>query len=187
MQDLDNHERHRISLNTAAALIRRKADFGSELKDRSEELAGILVSLQDNLEIPNFHDLRLQAMISILVAQPASIGPFYALTFFSGDYSLAQRASVLTAMGLGARELAGFSRPVPNERAPTKRLPGRLHRLYSGSEEVNAMTASMSEMMMQPVATKKRVKTIRNDLGCIVAEHFIYPLIGRWATVAQIG
>jgi len=184
---LDDYERHRISLNTAAALIRRKADFGSELKDQSEQLAGILVSLQDNLEIPNFHDLRLQAMISILVAQPARIGPYYAMTFFSGDYSLAQRASVLTAMGLGARELAGFSRPSSNEHESMlfTRLPDRLYKLYSGSVEMNAVTVSMSDMMMQPIATKKRVKLIRNDLGRIVAEHFIYPLIGRWKTIAQ--
>lgn len=172
-------------MNTAAALIRRKAEFGSELKDRSEEVAGILVSLQDNLEIPNFDDLRLQAMISVLVAHPARIGPLYAVTFFSGDYSLAQRASVLTAMGLGARELAGFSKPTSSQRVLTERLPGRLHKLYSGSAEMQAVTVSMSEMMMQPIATKKRVKTIRNDLACIVAEHFIYPLLGRWETVAQ--
>jgi len=192
LQDTENYDRHYLALITAAPLIRRKADFGSEVKDRCEELGSIFVSLPDTFELDDFDELRLQAMIAILIAQPKQMGPWYAHTFFSGDYSISQRASVLTTLGLGARELAGFSNG--DEEAekpfPTKTLPERLHKLYSDSSPINAVANQLEQTMLRPAAAaattkKKRTKIIRNDLARMVAESFFFPLTGRWQMHGQ--
>ncbi len=188
LQDTENYDRHYLALTTAAPLIRRKADFGSEVKDRCEELASIFVSLPDTFELDNFDELCLQAMIAILIARPKQMGPWYAHTFFSGDYSISQRASVLTTLGLGARELAGFNREEQAEKSfPTKTLPERLHKLYSDSSPITTVAQQLEQTMLRPTATtkKKRTKIIRNDLARMVAESFFFPLTGRWQMHGQ--
>ena len=164
---------------TAPNLIRRKADFGSELKDRVEELAQIYAGLNDPFEFEDFHDLRMQGLIAVLVAQPKQMGPWYARTFFTGDYSIGQRVAVLSAMGLAARELSGYGEKQQHQQSfPTKTLPERLHKLYAESTEVTAIARKMEQTMLQPVTTKTRRKLIKNDLSKLVGDSF--PLTGRW-------
>ncbi|CAK7219720.1 telomere binding protein [Sporothrix curviconia] len=135
-RDTENYDKQKLALNTAPLLIRRKATFGTEVQQHALDLASILVGLQDAFEMDDFDRLRLQGMIALVVAQPTTVGPWYALTFFNGDYSLSQRASVLTALGLGARELAGFDTSEYASAAafPSKHLPDRMERLYLPSE-----------------------------------------------------
>lgn len=144
------------------------------------------MSLHDTFKIANFHDLQLQAMIALLVAQPKRMGPFYATTFFSGDFSIAQRATVLTAIGLGARELAGFATAIPGKHEmPTGRLPERLHTLYADNCEIDVLAKQLENSGLQPTSKQKRPKTVRNDLGKTVAESFFLPLTGRWQAIAR--
>lgn len=135
-RDIENYDKQKLALGTAPVLIRRKATFGTEVQQHAQDLASILVGLQDAFEMADFDQLRLQGMVALVVAQPKIVGPWYAHTFFDGDYSLAQRASVLTALGLGARELAGFDASEYASAAafPSKQLPGRMERLYMPSE-----------------------------------------------------
>ncbi|EFX03618.1 hypothetical protein CMQ_546 [Grosmannia clavigera kw1407] len=132
-QDTENYDKQRSALTTAPILIRRKATFGTEVQQHARDLAAILVGLHDTYDMDDFHRLRLQGMVSIVVAQPKMVGPWLASMFFEGDYSLAQRASILTALGLAARELAGFdvSEHASAATFPTKQLPERVERLYS--------------------------------------------------------
>ncbi|CAK7208323.1 telomere binding protein [Sporothrix bragantina] len=136
LRDTENYDKQKLALNTAPLLIRRKATFGTEVQQHALDLASILVGLQDAFEMDDFDRLRLKGMIALVVAQPKTVGPWYALTFFNGDYSLSQRASVLTALGLGARELAGFDTSEYASAAafPSKHLPDRMERLYLPSE-----------------------------------------------------
>lgn len=99
LRDTDNYDRQKLALSTAASLIRRKANFGTEVSSHAEELAALLVGLQDKYEIDDFQEMRTQGMIAVLVALPLKMGQWYAKTFFDGDYSLAQRASILTTLG----------------------------------------------------------------------------------------
>ncbi|ERT02162.1 hypothetical protein HMPREF1624_00460 [Sporothrix schenckii ATCC 58251] len=135
-RDIENYDKQKLALATAPVLIRRKATFGTEVQQHAQDLASILVGLQDAFEMADFDQLRLQGMVALVVAQPQLVGPWYAHTFFDGDYSLAQRASVLTAMGLGARELAGFdiSEYASAAAFPSKQLPNRMERLYVAPE-----------------------------------------------------
>ncbi|KAJ0291347.1 hypothetical protein Brms1b_003799 [Colletotrichum noveboracense] len=132
LRDTDNYDKQKLALTTAPTLIRRKANFGTEVTDHAEELATLLVGLQDKFEIENFWDLRLQGMMAVVVGQPQKMGQWFAKTFFDGDYSVSQRASVLIVLGLSARELAGFdaSEYAAAASFPSKRLPEKMEALY---------------------------------------------------------
>lgn len=172
LRDSENYDRQKLGLETAALLIRRKVTFGTEVTDHAEELATLLVGLQDKYEITNFQDMRLQGMIAILIASPLKMGQWFSKTFFDGDYSISQRASVLTTLGLGARELGGFgaedstltSTKLPSSSFPSKTLPSSLHALYIGekpkpkSQEpptpVDAISTQLQNTMVAPLATE---------------------------------
>jgi telomere length regulation protein len=175
---------HTLALEAAAALIRRKATFGNELLDQLPALAACLAGLQDHFDNVDFDELRQTAMVATIVAQPKLMGPWYAKECFIGDYSIGQRAGMLIAMGLAARELGGFERvkgpPTRSQQNlqqafPSKVLPSkRLHMLYGGqadsyvagqqvrpalegvqTAEVDTLTRLMSQSMLTPLSTRQ--------------------------------
>ncbi|KAH7123780.1 telomere length regulation protein-domain-containing protein [Dendryphion nanum] len=159
LRDQENYERHELALATAASLIRRKANFGTEVIDHIEELASILLGLNDNLDISGFNDQRQQALIAILLTKPAAMAQYFARSFFSGDYSLAQRISMLTTLGLGARELAGLKDPstdslIPDAPSfPSKTLPSHLQKIYSSDPNpVSRITHNLTKQILSPIA-----------------------------------
>lgn len=134
-RDSESYDKQKLAIQEAPVLIRRKANYGTEVSSHADELAGLLVGLQDKFEIDDFNDLRLQGMISLVVSQPKTMAPWFARTFFEGDYSLSQRTTVLITLGLSARELAGFevSKHQPAAAFPSKRLPENMEQLYLDS------------------------------------------------------
>ncbi|KAL9025492.1 MAG: hypothetical protein Q9196_005696, partial [Gyalolechia fulgens] len=164
LRDTENHDRHTLALAHASSLIRRKASFGTEVIDNVQELASILTGLSDKWNLDNFQELRVQAMIAVLIAQPLEMGQWFSRTYFNGDYSISQRAAVLTTLGLGARELAGYgnedaaltkSDQVPKETAfPSKQLPPKLHALYASKDMAPLTTASkqLEQSILRPMA-----------------------------------
>lgn len=169
LRDIDNYDRQKLALSTAAPLIRRKANFGTEVSSHAEELATLLVGLQDKYDIEDFQEMRLQGMISVLIALPLKMGQWFSKTFFDGDYSISQRSSVLTTLGLGARELAGFgkedsaltsSKPLPaatQPSFPSKTLDSKMHAIYSRHKAieqsaVNNLSAQLTNTMITPLA-----------------------------------
>ncbi|CVK84007.1 related to TEL2 Protein involved in controlling telomere length and position effect [Fusarium mangiferae] len=134
-RDSESYDKQLLALQTAPILIRRKANYGTEVSFHADELAGLLVGIQDKFEIENFDDLRLHSMLALVVSQPKTMAPWFARTFFEGDYSLHQRTSILVTLGLSARELAGFEVSQYQSAAafPSKRLPEKMDQLYIGS------------------------------------------------------
>ncbi|PVH88550.1 hypothetical protein DL98DRAFT_566156 [Cadophora sp. DSE1049] len=178
LRDTESYDRQKLALTTAAPLIRRKANFGTEVSAHAEEIATLLVGLQDKYEIENFQDMRIQGMIAILVALPLTMGQWFSKTFFDGDYSISQRASVLTTLGLGARELGGFGaedeslttmKNLPsssNPSFPSKTLPPHIHIHYTPRTSepkkslkptpisaLDTLTTTLSNTMIAPMAT----------------------------------
>lgn len=162
LRDEENYDRHTLALSTAASLIRRKANFGTEVTDHLDELATILTGLQDNLELGDFAQQRQQALIAVLLAKPAQMAQWFARSFFAGDYSLTQRIAMLTTLGLGARELAGIKDsstedllpPAPS--FPSKTLPPHLHKIYAENKDPNPvakLSSSMARQMLSPLAS----------------------------------
>ncbi|KAF1932154.1 uncharacterized protein M421DRAFT_54230 [Didymella exigua CBS 183.55] len=163
LRDQENYDRHELALATAAPLIRRKTNFGTEVTDHVEELATTLTGLQNGLELENFAQQRQQALIAVLLARPAQMAQWFARSFFSGDYSLMQRVAMLTTLGLGARELAGMKDSSTDELIPaapsfpSKQLPPHLHKTYTEDKTatpVSKLTSSMARAMLSPLASQ---------------------------------
>lgn len=143
LRDMENYDRNRLALSGAATLIRRKAGYGTEVTDNAKEIANILVGLNDKWEMENFQRFRLQALVAILAADPKQMAPWFAETFYNGDYSISQRASVLTTLGLAAREIAGLGNEDahltdsanPATNFPSQELPERLYAAYASLDQ----------------------------------------------------
>lgn len=134
-RDAENYDKQKLALQTAPTLVRRKANYGTEVKDHAVELAEILVGLQDKFELEDFSEIQLEGMVALIVAQPQSMAPWFSRTFFEGDYSLSQRTAILISIGLAAREIAGFDTGTFKSSAnfPSKQLPEKIQQLYLDS------------------------------------------------------
>lgn len=113
----------------------------------------------------------MQALIALIVALPHLVGGLLARGFFEGDYSLGQRAGMMSAIGMGARELAGIDdtdlplseasgkgkSAITGEMFPSKRLLGRMHEQWSGkgkADPLDRITGGMEKMMISPMAAE---------------------------------
>ncbi|OAQ97670.1 hypothetical protein LLEC1_01903, partial [Akanthomyces lecanii] len=151
-RDVENYDKHKLALQTAPTLVRRKANYGTEVKDHAGELAGILVGLQDKFELDSFSEMHLEGMVALMVAQPQSMAPWFARTFFEGDYSLSQRTAVLISIGLAAREVAGFDTGTFQSSAefPSKQLPEKIQSLYLEANKGQTQQPSSSRLKALP-------------------------------------
>lgn len=165
LRDTEGYDHQKLALTTAPTLIRRKANFGTEVKEHAEELASLLVGIQDKFDIENFYDLKLQGMISIAVAQPQLMAPWFARTFFSGDYSVAQRASVLTVLGLSAREISGYATSEYTAAAlfPSQTLPDKMKKLYIEDAATSNQLTSSSLKALPPNALDTISKSLTSN------------------------
>jgi hypothetical protein len=93
-------------------LIRNKATFGTELSDQAHDLARILVGMQDTYEMETFQEMRQAAFISLVASAPEIVAAYLINIYFTGDLSIQQRCILLSALGIGARELAGLEKIV---------------------------------------------------------------------------
>jgi telomere length regulation protein len=213
LRDAENYDRFKLAITNAANLIRRKANFGKEVSDHAEELGSLLLGLNNPFEIEEFEELRQQALIALLIAQPAEVARLIARNFFDGDFSLQQRTAMLTTLGLGARELAGFKDEdqTVTPSFPSKRLPPHLDKIYrsANAQSIDNVSAKLERKIIEPMALeaadkasgpnalkvrtfssrmaaeKARSKPITNQLAKTVAENFFFPLTGRWWTYRQ--
>ncbi|KAJ5613259.1 hypothetical protein N7510_006453 [Penicillium lagena] len=164
LRDIENVERYHLAIATAPSLIRRKTGFGTELIEQTEELALILVGLQNDSNAPQFHESRLQSMIALIVSQPLKMGRWFTAIYFDGDLSQVQRSAVLTALGLSAREIAGngdddarmLGLPAKGDTSfPSKRLTPAQEAIYSSTpteSPIATLTREMSRSSLQPLA-----------------------------------
>ncbi|EPS33407.1 hypothetical protein PDE_08369 [Penicillium oxalicum 114-2] len=163
LRDTDNVERYHLAITSAPSLIRRKAGFGTELAEQVEELALTLVSLQNDKDHSSFHESRLQSMIALIVSQPVKMGRWFAAIFFDGDLSQVQRSAILTALGLGAREIAGNGEDdakalklpsLGDTSFPSKRLSPASEAVFMDTSRspIATLTQEMAKTSLQPLA-----------------------------------
>lgn len=166
LRDTENYDHQKLALTTAALLIRRKANYGTEVAEHAEELASLLIGLHNKYGIESFDDLKLQGMIAVVTAQPKIMGPWFAKTFFDGDYSVSQRASVLVVLGLCGRELAGFetSEYAVAASFPSKTLPEQVERLYISAAQPGYTSSASSLKPLPPNALDNMARSITSDL-----------------------
>ncbi|KAK0733972.1 telomere length regulation protein-domain-containing protein [Lasiosphaeria miniovina] len=170
-RDTESYDHQKLALMTAPTLIRRKANFGTEVAEHAEELASLLVGLQDKFEIDNFDGLRVQGMMALVVARPELMGQWFSKTFFDGDYSISQRASILAVLGLGARELAGFeaSEYTAAVSFPSKTLPERVERLFISGGPSNSYTSPSSSSTLKPLPANAVEKVAKSLISQFLA------------------
>lgn len=146
----DKPEITELALRTAPDLIRRKASFGTELSENVQAVASSLLNLKDGMDEPELQNLRLQSLIACVVTQPRIIAPWLCSMYFEGDYSLTQRATLLSVLGLGARELSGHKdSTIPADLFPSKRLPAHLASIY---QPLNNTSQQITHSTLQPLA-----------------------------------
>ena len=162
LRDDKNHDRFQLGLQHAAPLIRRKSNFGAEVKDHAEEIGVILCNLQVPFSTEEFSELKLQALIAVLISDVKVMAPWLCKQAFLGDYSIAQRGAMLSAIGLGGRELAGLKNeddlnPTQrNTEFASKRLPSHLHSIYdldkSTTKRLEAASKDIEQALIKPLA-----------------------------------
>jgi len=172
LRNTEKHDRFELGIKHAAPLIRRKSNFGREVTDHAEELARIFTSLQDPFDMENFEEMRLQALVAVILSDASAIAPWLSRQAFAGEFSISQRCVMLTALGLSGRELAGLKEmdglnpDIPNTSFPSKKLPSHLHSLYSSSSSLNtsskrleAVSKSLEHSLLQPMALEAADKS----------------------------
>lgn len=172
LRDSEKHDRFQLGLKHAAPLIRRKTNFGREVTDHAEELARILCSLQDPFDTEQFEEQRLQALIAVILSDSSAIAPWLSRQAFAGEFSIAQRCVMLTALGLSGRELAGLREQdglnpaLPDTSFPSKQLPPHLHAIYSSKKSqpssnnrLEAAHKSLEHTLLQPMALEAADKS----------------------------
>jgi len=60
----------------------------------------------------NFQEMRQAALIALVASASDTVAPYLTDVFFTGDLSIQQRCVLLSALGIGARELAGLEQKV---------------------------------------------------------------------------
>ncbi|CAF9904661.1 MAG: hypothetical protein GOMPHAMPRED_002910 [Gomphillus americanus] len=163
LKDTENHDRHTLAMSHASSLIRRKSSYGTEVKDYIEDLASLLCGLKDEYDIGEWQKQRIAAMVAIILAEPIKMGKWFADMSFSGDYSIAQRASMLTAVTLAARELAGYAEEdteltnTPHisdyKNFPSKQLPPKYEKLYlNATDPLKSAAYNLETKILAPLA-----------------------------------
>jgi len=175
-RDTENYDKQKLALSTAPTLIRRKANYGTEVLSHAEELASLLIGLQDKYDLDEFHNLRLQGMVAVVVAQPKKMAPWFAKTFFDGDYSLSQRASILIVLGLSGREIAGFetSEYASAAHFPSKTLPSKVEKHY-------LLSASTSSRPQAGANLKALPPNALDTLAQSLSQTFLAPMAAEAA------
>lgn len=153
LQADDKPDTVELALRTAPDLIRRKANFGSELSENVQVVAAALINLKEGMDGVDTQHLRQQALTACLVSKPAIIGPWIASMYFEGDFALAQRAAMLSTIGVGARELAGYhdehNVQDSTSKFPSRHLPAHLATIYSPTENI---AGEIERKTLQPLA-----------------------------------
>ena len=216
LRDSEKADRFQLGVRSAAPLIRRKMGFGREVADHKEELAAILCGLQDPFDTDGFEERRLQALIAVLLSDVKAMAPWFSRQAFTGEYSLAQRCVILTSLGLGGREIAGIENEdelnpqLSNTAFPSKRLPPRLHAIYSPADSATKRLESASKdvehALIKPLALSAadnssahlnavKIRTFSsrmqlertnarklptNDLAKVFGQAFFFPLVNRY-------
>ncbi|KAI5970805.1 TEL2 [Candida margitis] len=130
------YEMRRVALIKGPTLLHRKFRHGNEVEFYSQDLLTNLVALENFYNDPDFDDLKLVNMVSVITTNPNVTFYMFDL-LLTGDYSLQQRMFILSATSLAARELRGIKDDVvvksfTKESFPTKQLPSSLHNKYMG-------------------------------------------------------
>ncbi|WVQ74259.1 hypothetical protein IAR50_003856 [Cryptococcus sp. DSM 104548] len=122
-------------------LVRAKREFGTELSENAVAVALMTLGLNDQFQIEDFDEKRQGLLNALAACAPRQAAPFLIEQYFNPQFSLQNKSCILTALAMGARELAGLSVPQTprTTRAidfPSKTLPLKLHNKFVSTADV---------------------------------------------------
>ncbi|KAL1418576.1 hypothetical protein MTO96_005611 [Rhipicephalus appendiculatus] len=165
--DQENREWFESCLQTVADLIQTCTD---ELEDVAEELAKILLYLDDKFCLDRFVPLRQHALVTLAVKSPKIVATYLTEQFYGVHLNIRQRLDILEVLALASNKLAS---PPAAVRPVTK-------------ESVSAMaSAHWDSVVAERVKAKTRiiskgasaVATPVENRFSDVAGFFFYPLM----------
>ncbi|KAM4697742.1 telomere length regulation protein TEL2 homolog [Rhinophrynus dorsalis] len=177
--DLDKLE---VTMMSLATMIRTNA---SATKEVSEELAKILLHMDDKPGVERFTELRHSALVAVTVTDPVQVSQYLTGEFYSLNYSLRQRLDILDVLASAAQDLS--DKPPPGKSVP----PGHSgHDPWSVSVRAEPLKKDIPVDWRKVVEERIAGKTRRFAKGhsapaaapapnCFhaVAGHFFFPLI----------
>ncbi|TYJ57904.1 hypothetical protein B9479_001259 [Cryptococcus floricola] len=130
-----------MALQWGEGLIRAKREFGTELSENAVAVTLMTLGLNDQFQIEDFDDKRQGILNALASCAPKQAAPFLIEQYFNPQYSLQHKSCILTALAMGARELAGLSVPQASRTTraidfPSKTLPPNLHQKYVSAADV---------------------------------------------------
>ncbi|KAF9793253.1 telomere length regulation protein-domain-containing protein [Thelephora terrestris] len=149
-EENDEPDKIEMALNCGEELIRRKRNFGMELEENAVNLVYAFIGLQNSYDLDEFSAKRQGIVTALVACCPRRSAPCLIEEFFKNQYSIDQRFVMLTALALGARELASL--PVPPPKVvpsrisfPSKRLPAVMHQKLIAEGPVQALLTDISQ------------------------------------------
>ncbi|OCF38088.1 hypothetical protein I316_00312 [Kwoniella heveanensis BCC8398] len=138
-----------MGLKFGESLVRAKREFGTELAENAVAVALMTLGLNDPFHLEGFEEKRQGVMNALVACAPKQVAPFLCEQYFNAQFSLQQKSVILTALAMGARELAGLSVPqAQNTRRidfPSKVLPIALHRKYISEADVPSSRRAVND------------------------------------------
>ncbi|KAL7418396.1 telomere binding protein [Cryptotrichosporon argae] len=134
----DKADEIEVGLRWGEELVRAKRAYGTEVGENALAIARYAVGLHDQFHLDDFEERRQGLVTALVACSPRNVAPFLAEQYFGSQYSLHQRSVMLTALAMGARELAGLPGAPIRARAidfPSKTLPPILHARYTSALE----------------------------------------------------
>lgn len=186
--------RHVPLLKLTVKLFRQKKDFPLEVAYYSSSLLSSIACLNNILDEARFEEWRINALVSIVVITPDKVTSLLKILFTS-ELSLQQRMSILSSLGLSARELRGHddkSIVKPKFDFPTNRLPwdNNKEQLIENLE-VNKGAESHLIKSTKTVWRSKKLETNRSmgneNNFRLYCRLFFYPLAHAWLNGIDLG
>ncbi|KAK6465995.1 telomere length regulation protein-domain-containing protein [Scheffersomyces coipomensis] len=165
------YEMRRVALTTGPSLMRQKMQFGNEVDFYAEDLIVQLLGLGNHFDEKDFDTLKLNCLVSVLVASPDSALHICKL-LLTGDYSLQQRMMILSTISLATRELRGLTDDVISKsfnqtNFPTKLLPPKSHEAFISMDDestnvIKYLNHSLQDDLMLGVTENEENKLSNN-------------------------
>lgn len=178
-------------LKNTVKLVRQKKLFRSEVAYYAGAMIRNIVILNNDLDEKQFEELRVNALVSILVVVPEKIDELWKM-LFTAELSLQQRLSLLLSVSMSARELRGYDDKQilkPQFDFPTSMLPWDRRQENNRIEEIDdngSDNTSGGKVLWKSSKLTKNTEEINNRFR-EYASKFFYPLANGWLNGIDLG
>ncbi|CAG8459838.1 8936_t:CDS:10 [Acaulospora morrowiae] len=189
LKSVEDYEKLEIAINNAGKLIRNKTGFGMELDDNAEELARIIISLQDKFELKGFEENRQDALVALSCGSPKIVVPYIIQQLFENRYSLSDKLMILSVISSSAKELAGIQtqEDVSNSKKYyiANDITEEFKDLSISTLKLPTTNIKENRFSRRPQLEALRHNSIRtNKFNEVAAKTFFFPLTaGFWALI----